>query len=341
MPLPPTTAERAAWWADVAALALVGGLAVWTALVAGGGDGRSTPVLLLLAGLVAAVLLGRRLAGWSGLIPKAMASAIAGAFALTYPGLLGAGGAPTGYANSNATLAAVGAVAAIASARQAPAGRERQAWTAVAAALVVATLVTRSTAGIAVLALAGTLLLLATWSRWPPVVAIGGAVATSLVLGLSVLLSVDDSAPFAGSDVVRVELWSAAVDLARQEPLRGLGPGAFEAHNPVTRDADLRWVHQEYLELAVELGGVGVVLVVALGLAVLARLALAGGDGTTAAAAVTIVAVHGTVDHVWHAPALLLVVALLVGGATRVKSSPAATLGGGSPAETGLKGHCR
>ncbi|MCO8127421.1 O-antigen ligase family protein [Acidimicrobiia bacterium EGI L10123] len=315
MPLPPTTAS-AARRADVGALALVGGLAVWTALVAGGGEGRSAPVLLLLAGLVAAVLLGRRLAGWPGLVPKALASAIAGAFALTYPGLLGAGGAPTGYANSNATLAAVGVVAAVASARQAPAGRERQAWTAVAATLVVATLLTRSTAGIAVLALAGALLLLATWSRWPPVVAVGGAVATSLVLGLSVLLAVDDSAPLAGSDVVRVELWSAAVDLAREEPVRGLGPGAFEARNPVTQDADLRWVHHEYLELAVELGGVGVVLVVALGLAVLARLALAGGDGTTAAAAVTIVAVHGTVDHVWHAPALLLVSALLVGGAT-------------------------
>lgn len=272
--------------------------------------------MLLLAGMVAAVAIGRRLCAWPGSLTNALATAIAGTFAITYPGLLGAGGAPTGYANSNATLAAVGVLAAVASARRALAGRKRQAWTAVAVALVVATLLTRSTAGIAVLVLAAALLLLAGGVRWPPLVATGGAVVVSFVFGVTVLLAVDGSAPVADAAVVRIEMWSAAVDLAREEPVRGLGPGAFEERNPVTQDADLRWVHQEYLELAVELGGVGVVLVVALGLAVLGRLSLAGGDGTAAAAAVTIVAVHGMVDHVWHSPAVLVVSALLIGDAT-------------------------
>lgn len=297
-------------------LALVGALAAWTAFVAGGGQGRSTPVLVLLAGLVAAVLIGRRSAAWPGAVAKSVAVATTGAFALTYPSLLGTAGAPTGYANSNATLGAVGAMAAVAAARRTPAGPERQAWTGLTAALVAATLLTRSTAGVAVLALAGVLLLLAAWTRWPPVVAGAGAIAASVALGLSALLAVDGSAPMADTDAVRVELWTAAVDLAREDPVQGLGPGAFEDRNPVTRDADLRWVHHEYLELAVELGGVGLALVVGLGLATLARLGLAAADGTAAAAAVTAVAVHGTVDHVWHAPAILLVTALLVGDAT-------------------------
>lgn len=340
---PPTSAS-AARRSDAASLVIVVALAAWTELVAGGGGGRSTPILLLLAGLVAAVGLGRRLGAWRGLVTNAVATAIAGAFALTYPGLLGAGGAPTGYANSNATLAAVGVMAAVASARRAPVGRRRQAWTALAAALVLTTLLTGSLGGTIVLVLAGALLVLASWSRWPPVVAAGGAVAVGLALSVTVLVATDDSMPLGHTEVVRVELWSAAVDLARDDPVLGSGAGAFEDRNPVTQDADLRWVHHEYLELAVEIGGVGLVLVLAFGLTVLARLALAGGAGTAAAAAVTIVALHGTVDHVWHAPALLLVTALLVGDATRQRIGPrggAPTEGGGRGCEMSPKGHCR
>lgn len=341
--LPPTSAS-AARRADEASLGAVTALAVWTALIAGGGNGRSTPILLLLAGLVAAVLLGRRLAAWPGLVTNALATAIAGAFAVTYPALLGAGGAPTGYANANATLAGVGVLAAVASARRVPAGRERQTWTALAAALVVVTLLTGSFGGTIVLLLAGALLVLASRSRWPPVVAAGGAVAVGLALGVTVLLAVDNSLPLGDTEVVRVDLWSAAVDLAREDPVRGLGAGAFDERNPVTQDADLRWVHHEYLELAVELGGVGLVLVLALGLTVLARLALAGGAGVAAAAAVTLVAVHGAVDHIWHAPALLLVTALLVGDATGQRLGPSGrvtTAGGGRNGEMGPEGHCR
>lgn len=325
---------------DVASTVVIVALAAWTGLVAGGGDGRPTPILFLLAGLVAAVLLGRRLSTWPGAVPNALATAVAGTFALTYPGVLGAGGAPTGYANSNATLAALGVMAAVSSARQAPAGRERQAWAALVASLVVATLLTGSAGGIIVLTTAGGLLLLASWSRWPPVVAAGGAVAVALALGVTVLLAVDDSAPLADTEAVRVELWSAAAGLAREDGVRGLGAGAFAERNPVTQDADLRWAHHEYLELAVELGGVGLVLVIALGLTVLVRLAAAGGAGTAAAAAVSVVAMHGTVDHVWHAPALLLVTALLVGDATGRRCDQPEAFATVRD-EMGPKGHCR
>lgn len=305
---------------DATSLALVGLLAGWTAFVAGGGEGRSTPVVLLLLALTGAVVAGRRLARWTGLVPKAVAAAITSTFVLTYPGLLGAGGAPTGYANANATLAAIGFVAAVASARRSPAGTERQVWTAAAAALGSAALLTRSTAGVAILVAVGALWLVAARVAWAPLVAAGGAIVASLALAVTVGTAVDGSAPLADTDHVRVELWSAAADLAKERSVTGLGAGAFEERNPVTDDADLRWVHHEYLELAVELGAVGLLLGIALGLSVLARLAIAGGAGTAAAAAVAIVALHGSVDHVWHVPALLLVVALLVGDGTGGRS---------------------
>lgn len=312
----PSLAKSTARRADLAAALLALGLIVWTALVAGGGTGRSAPIVLLLAGLAAAVVAGRRLSAWPGLVPKAVASATAGALVLTYPGLLGAGGAPTGYANANATLAAVGVLAATSAARSAPPGRERQAWTALALVLVAMVALTRSTGGLLVLAVVGALVMVALRRRWEPLVAVGGAVLASLFLGATVAMAVDGSTLLASSDTVRVELWSAAADLAQEEPLYGLGAGAFEARNPVTSDPDLRWVHHEYLEVAVELGGVGLLLVVSLGLAVLVRLAVAGREGTMAAAAVTVVALHGSIDHVWHSPAVLALTALLVGGST-------------------------
>jgi putative inorganic carbon (hco3(-)) transporter len=311
--LPASTARRA----DLAAVLSAIALASWASWVAGG---RSTPMVLLLVGLAGAVALGRHLTAWPGLVPKAVAAAIAGAFALTYPGLLGGGGAPTGYANTNATLAAVGAVSAVAAARQVPPGPDRQAWTGLAVGLAAVVLLTRSTAGGIVLLLVGALLISGLRSRWPPIAAVGGAIAVSLALGITTAMAVDDTFPLASSDLVRVELWSAAVDLAQEEPIRGLGAGAFEDRNPVTRDADLRWVHHEYLEIAVELGGVGLLLVVVLGLATLLRLAAAGRGGLVGSAALTIVALHGVVDHIWHAPVVLLMAALLVGDGIRSTS---------------------
>ncbi len=313
------SASATARLADAVGLALVAALAAWVGLFAGGGAGRAAPVLWLLAGLVAAVAVGRSLASMPGLVPRVIATAVAGTFALTYPGILGAGGAPTGYANSNATLAAVGVIAALGAARAATNAAARQAWGGVTIALVGITVMSGSVAGILVLAVALGLLLVSAVARWAPVVLGGGLIATSLVLGVTTAMALDDSSWLAGSDVVRVELWAAAADLAAEEPLRGLGAGGFEAANPVSQDADLRWVHHEYLELAAELGAVGLALVLALVGWVTWRLWLAAAHDPArvalAGAAVTIVALHATVDHVWHTPAVLLLAAALVGDA--------------------------
>lgn len=337
--LPPTTARRA----DVAVALLAGALAVWTVFVAGGGTGRSTPIVVLLGALALAVVAGRRLSTWTGLVPKAIAAAIAGAFVVTYPGLLSAGGAPTGYANSNATLAAVGVFAAAAAARAVPPGPSRQAWVGLAVGLVAMAALTRSTGGLLALGLAGALVTIALRCQRAPLVAVGGAIAGTLALGLTTAMAVDGSTPMATTDLVRVELWSAAVELAHEHPIRGLGAGAFEDRNPVTDDADLRWVHHEYLEVAVELGGVGLLLVTSLGLATMVGLAAAGRHGSMAAGALTVVALHGSIDHVWHAPAVLLLTALLVGDATgtRRPAWSVITDGGSRPGRLGRTTRCR
>lgn len=319
---------------DVAGGVLVVALALWTAFVAGGGEGRSAPILWLLAGLTVAVAAGRRVARATDLLPGAVAAAAAGAIAITYPGLMRAAGAPTGYANANATLAAVGAIAAAGAAQRAEPGPARQAWTALAVALAVATAATGSVAGTLVLAVASALLVVAALVRWPAVAIAGGAVAVSLALGITASAAVDDDPWLASSDVVRVELWSGAAELIGERPATGLGGGAFAERNPVTDDTDLRWAHHEYLELAVELGAIGLLLAIALGLWAYLRLMVTAktrpAPAALAAAALTVVALHGTVDHIWHAPAVLLLTALLVGDATsdRIEHQTPATLRG-------------
>lgn len=318
--VPPVRPAIEARRLDVAGGALVATLALWTAFVAGGGEGRSAPILWLLAGLTASVAIGRRVARATDLLPGAVAAATAGAIAITYPGLMRAAGAPTGYANANATLAAVGAIAAASAAQRAVPGPARQGWTALTAALAVATVATGSVAGTLVLAVAAVLLAGAAVTRWPATTIAGGAIAVSLALGITVSAAVDDDPWLASSDVVRVELWSGAAEVAKEQPWRGHGGGAFADRNPVTDDTDLRWAHHEYLELAVELGGVGLLLAIAVGIWAHLRLTVAArrrpAPATLAAAALTVVALHGTVDHVWHAPAVLLLVALLLGDAT-------------------------
>jgi hypothetical protein len=113
----------------------------------------------------------------------------------------------------------------------------------------------------------------------------------------------------------------AAVQVITEHPLAGAGPG----------HADLRWkepadgiqlfvyAHDEYAQLAAELGLVGLVLLAVL-LVAIARLlwsARAASPSQTAwagaVAATAAFAVHSGFDFVWHLPAVVLTVTLLVG----------------------------
>ena len=113
----------------------------------------------------------------------------------------------------------------------------------------------------------------------------------------------------------------AALRLVAQHPLTGTGPG----------QADLRWkghdhgtrlftyVHNEYLQVAAEFGLVGLVLLAVLLVAItrtLWRARPTGRAGATWAgvvAAAAAFAVHSGFDFVWHLPAIVLTVTLLVG----------------------------
>lgn len=163
--------------------------------------------------------------------------------------------------------------------------------------------------------------------RWPALLLLGGVV----LAGAAGLLATAGGGDGAGQTVAeaRVNLASpdrtgalhAALRLVAQHPLTGTGPG----------QADLRWkgtghgthlyayVHNEYLQLAAELGLVGLVLLAVL-LAAMARLlwrarptdpASATWAGVVAAATAFIV--HSGFDFVWHLPAIVLTVTLLIG----------------------------
>jgi O-Antigen ligase len=163
--------------------------------------------------------------------------------------------------------------------------------------------------------------------RWPALILIGGLLAAA-VAGL---LAGGGGVAGAAQTVAhaRVNLASpdrtgalhAALRLVAQHPLTGTGPGQanlrWEGHDHGTQL--FAYVHNEYLQLAAELGLVGLVLLVVL-VAAIARLLWrarsTGHSGATWAgvvAAAAAFAVHSGFDFVWHLPAIVLTVTLLVG----------------------------
>jgi hypothetical protein len=169
--------------------------------------------------------------------------------------------------------------------------------------------------------------LVARLRRWPALALLGGVLAA----GVSGLLATGGGVGGAAQTVAqaRANLASpdrtgalhAALRLLAQHPLTGTGPG----------HADLRWkghdhgtqlfayAHNEYLQVAAELGLVGLVLLAVLLVAVaglLWRARTTGRPGATWAgvvAAAAAFAVHSGFDFVWHLPAVVLAMTLLVG----------------------------
>jgi hypothetical protein len=113
----------------------------------------------------------------------------------------------------------------------------------------------------------------------------------------------------------------AALRVAAEHPLTGAGPGQADLRSEGT-DGGTRifgYAHNEYAQVAAELGLVGLALLAVL-LVALARLlwrarapgpAVAGWAGVVAATAAF--AVHSGFDFVWHLPAVALTVTLLAG----------------------------
>jgi hypothetical protein len=184
-------------------------------------------------------------------------------------------------------------------------------------------------AGLAVAALTARL------RRWAALAFLGGLLAA----GITGLLATGGVASAAQTVAhARINLASpdrtgalqATLRLVAQHPLTGTGPG----------HADLRWkghdhgaqlfayVHNEYLQVATELGLVGLVLLAVLLVAIarlLWRARPTGRSGATWAgvvAAAAAFAVHSGFDFVWHLPAIVLTVTLLVGVALPGPDTP-------------------
>ncbi|MGH9085215.1 MAG: O-antigen ligase family protein [Acidimicrobiales bacterium] len=305
---------------DISGLVLIGLTALWTVIASlGRSSARPFPVLGLLAALTAMALIGRR---WSGhQVPGLVAVSVTGALVLGFPDVLRAGGGPTGYANANATVASMAAVAAAATVAAAP-QRDRLRWVVVAVALIVAVPATRSVAGVLTLGASAMLALASTVLRSVVPAVLGGLVAVSLTLGVTIAVA-DGGNPLGLGEraALRADLWASALDALRDEPLRGLGPGAYEERAALSPDDDFRWAHHGYLQQGAEQGIPGLLLVLALlGWASVRLWRAAAADQARAvagASVLTVLALHASVDHVLHHAAAPLVGALLFGWATR------------------------
>jgi O-antigen ligase len=116
-------------------------------------------------------------------------------------------------------------------------------------------------------------------------------------------------------DYGRAASWGVAYKMLSQHPVFGVGPGGFRGASPFSRPiSDLRWAHNEFLQIGAELGVVGLFLVMALFAWTFMRLASPlAGSSTVAALAVGALATHASVDYLLHFPALPAVALALVG----------------------------
>jgi hypothetical protein len=127
----------------------------------------------------------------------------------------------------------------------------------------------------------------------------------------------------------RADYWRVGWEAAGQAPLQGLGPGGFGPAwlRARTYDEPVRDAHSLPLETLVELGIVGLALLLALAgaIAVAARDALRT-DAALAAGPAAVVAtwfVHASIDWDWEMPALTLVAVACAGMLLSARAAPA------------------
>ncbi|HEX7189929.1 MAG TPA: O-antigen ligase family protein [Actinomycetes bacterium] len=162
--------------------------------------------------------------------------------------------------------------------------------------------------------------------RLPATFALAGLAAALAAAALASALVVDPETVRqrldAGSST-RVAAHRAAIRLLADQPVVGIGPG----HGSVDVSAvgqpgmAIRYVHDEYVQVLLDLGAVGLLLLAVLVVALadgLHRARRAGHRGALlagAAAALAAAAVHGGLDFVWHIPVVPLTVVALVAAA--------------------------
>ena len=216
----------------------------------------------------------------------------------------------TGYANANAALAvqliALGGLLTLV-----PSVR-RLAWSAVVAGLIAlaanVSMGGSASALILLVAFALAMLMQRGRRRWPAVVAslliCGAAVVTLMQLARRVTWP---EWALEALHPVRRSLWNTAWEAFRRAETAGLGPGGFAQANPLARDPDTMSAHSLPLQVAAELGLVGLVLLTLLFLCGLwwAASVVSARASWIGVAAWTALAAHAFMDHLvefWPVP---------------------------------------
>lgn len=220
----------------------------------------------------------------------------------------GAAAPPLGYANANAALLSAALVAALLASKGAR-GAERT-WCALSiGALVLLAVAVGSRAGLVSM---GLLLVVwpllergstRAWQVWATL-----ALATGTAMTAIVATTWHDAEAIVDTlSGTRIRLWSDAVALLAENPVRGVGAGEYAWHGSLARtDADLRWAHSAALQLAAELGLVGAALATLLLVWLMARL-------HRCAAILSVLALQPLVDHVLDEPLVLITAAFALG----------------------------
>lgn len=234
------------------------------------------------------------------------------------------------YQNASAALLVQALCAAVSLAVLVNRAWLRAATALCAAALLAATILGGSRAGAAltVVPVAVAVASIRPSFRRPLVGLLAAAVTLTLVATLA--LGATDGAraigqpghPLVEASVTgrRTSLWHDAMVMIREHPLLGVGPGRFREESPTVRaDNDEVRAHNGFLQVGAETGAPGAVLLLALmlwGFLCLWERAERERLAALAAAALTTLGMHASLDYVLHFPLIAAAAALVLGSAT-------------------------
>jgi O-antigen ligase len=298
-------------------------LSIGSVLIAAGKGGTPGPDVALLIGTAIVLVAGRLLGSvHRGIVPAVV---VVRGVAVVASGPLIGGGPLEGafrYRNATGAFCVLATVAALMAAASVP--RRWIRFLAILAALAFATVAAFDSAAsglsllVIVIALIG---LMGPRGVRTSIVALATlfvvVLAATIVLGAGYRPGGDTVAVRALTER-RLVLWHEALQIIRAHP-GGVGPGRFSEVSPIaSRDADARWAHNEFLQQGVELGVLGLVLLLLIVLWGFARLWVHPSPDLfveLGAAALAALSIHACVDYVLHFPAIPLAAAALVGTA--------------------------
>ena len=319
---------------DAIGAGLFAALIGWTLLVGQITERDPLPMAVLVAVTGGTAFLARHLTRYSNVVvPKLLLGTLVGAVIVSWPAGIHPHFGLTGYANANGALYVIGVGAAgLIMLRTSPSWRR---YAAAGAGLFLAALPAifgsdaASGAGLVVLATIGFLLI----RRGDPpraLIPISAAVAVLVLVGTVVagLVYSGDGEGDGGWRLTerRLVLWSESAQMLIDNPVTGVGPGAFGDLSPTAlRDRDARWAHHAPLQVGAETGVIGLTLL--LGVLVWAFVWLYRGSARRGSALATVVLAlslaHASIDFVWHHPAVTVALAAVIGaGATAGAPSP-------------------